>query len=142
MSDSSGTTMLMPTLVRTPDQHEPMPLRTPLLKSSTETGLQVAGLQGLATDPGHLKTSHMGRPIVKCVKGVWQNFWRCGGLNPGPFTCKANALPLSYIPELMLDKPNSLPYLTALSVIFVKNLLPTARLELAIFGLGDRRLIH
>ena len=24
--------------------------------------------------------------------------WRCGGLNPGPFTCKANALPLSYIP--------------------------------------------
>ena len=30
---------------------------------------------------------------------VHQNFmWRCGGLNPGPFTCKANALPLSYIP--------------------------------------------
>ena len=26
--------------------------------------------------------------------------WRCGGLNPGPFTCKANALPLSYIPFL------------------------------------------
>ena len=25
-------------------------------------------------------------------------FWRCRGLNPGPFTCKANALPLSYIP--------------------------------------------
>ena len=25
--------------------------------------------------------------------------WRCGGLNPGPFTCKANALPLSYIPD-------------------------------------------
>ena len=24
--------------------------------------------------------------------------WRCGGSNPGPFTCKANALPLSYIP--------------------------------------------
>jgi len=24
----------------------------------------------------------------------------------------------------------------------VKNVLPTARLELAIFGLGDRRLIH
>ena len=29
---------------------------------------------------------------------MWQKFWRCGGLNPGPFTCKANALPLSYIP--------------------------------------------
>ena len=24
--------------------------------------------------------------------------WRCRGLNPGPFTCKANALPLRYIP--------------------------------------------
>ena len=24
--------------------------------------------------------------------------WRCQGSNPGPFTCKANALPLSYIP--------------------------------------------
>ena len=28
--------------------------------------------------------------------------WRCGGLNPGPFTCKANALPLSYIPWLWM----------------------------------------
>ena len=27
-----------------------------------------------------------------------KNQWRCGGSNPGPFTCKANALPLSYIP--------------------------------------------
>ena len=26
------------------------------------------------------------------------NLWRCRGLNPGPFTCKANALPLRYIP--------------------------------------------
>ena len=26
------------------------------------------------------------------------NIWRCRGLNPGPFTCEANALPLSYIP--------------------------------------------
>lgn len=25
-------------------------------------------------------------------------FWRCRGLNPGPHTCKACALPLSYIP--------------------------------------------
>ena len=23
--------------------------------------------------------------------------WRCLGSNPGPFTCKANAVPLSYI---------------------------------------------
>ena len=31
-------------------------------------------------------------------KHVRQKEWRCGGSNPGPFTCKANALPLSYIP--------------------------------------------
>ena len=30
-----------------------------------------------------------------------QKEWRCGGSNPGPFTCKANALPLSYIPSVM-----------------------------------------
>ena len=27
--------------------------------------------------------------------------WRCRGSNPGPFTCKANALPLSHIPQLL-----------------------------------------
>ena len=42
----------------------------------------------------------------------------------------------------MLEKPNSSSYQPDLTVIFVKNVLPTARLELAIFGLGDRRLIH
>ena len=31
-----------------------------------------------------------------------EKIWRCGGLNPGPFTCKANALPLSYIPLIPL----------------------------------------
>ena len=30
-----------------------------------------------------------------------KNTWRCRGLNPGPFTCKANALPLRYIPSLI-----------------------------------------
>ena len=30
--------------------------------------------------------------------------WRCRGLNPGPFTCKANALPLSYIPYLFFKR--------------------------------------
>ena len=30
-----------------------------------------------------------------------KNNWRCRGSNPGPFTCKANALPLSYIPMLL-----------------------------------------
>ena len=33
------------------------------------------------------------RILVKFVK-----IWSCGGSNPGPFTCKANALPLSYNP--------------------------------------------
>ena len=28
---------------------------------------------------------------------IWES-WRCRGLNPRPFTCEANALPLSYIP--------------------------------------------
>ena len=33
--------------------------------------------------------------------------WRCRGLNPGPFTCKANALPLRYIPYyLCCEIPN------------------------------------
>ena len=27
-----------------------------------------------------------------------KRMWRCRGLNPGPLTCKASALPLSYIP--------------------------------------------
>ena len=38
------------------------------------------------------KLSYSLRPTKKV------NSWRCRGLNPGPFTCKANALPLSYIP--------------------------------------------
>ena len=70
--------------------------------------------------------------------------WRCGGSNPGPFTCKANALPLSYIPcvgdgdfissnieEDIVDMNNQ-----------QKERVPTGGLEPPIFGLGDRRLIH
>src|SRR4029434_4635736 len=30
----------------------------------------------------------------------FKRFWRCRGTIPGPHTCKACALPLSYIPEL------------------------------------------
>ena len=29
-----------------------------------------------------------------------KKIWRCGGLNPGLFACKANTLPLSYIPSV------------------------------------------
>ena len=45
--------MLMQALVRTPDQHDPVTTRTPLLKSSLRTCLPVAGLQELATTPGN-----------------------------------------------------------------------------------------
>ena len=59
---------------------------------------------GLST-PG-LEIILMGRAevwlhVVQIIRGAWKsskNIWRCRGLNPGPFTCKANALPLRYIP--------------------------------------------
>ena len=44
--------MLMQALVRTPDQHESVTNRNPLLKPSNRTCLQVAGLQERATAPG------------------------------------------------------------------------------------------
>ena len=37
--------------------------------------------------------------VVSCSK-----LWRYGGSNPRPFTCKANALPLSYIPSSRIGK--------------------------------------
>ena len=33
------------------------------------------------------------------TRSYTKHTWRCRGSNPGPFTCKANALPLSYIPN-------------------------------------------
>ena len=42
---------------------------------------------------------------------VWKKVtthWRCRGLNPGPFTCKANALPLRYIPLIEIKQQISL----------------------------------
>ena len=42
----------MVALVRTPDRHEPVTSRTPSLKPSHNTCLQVAGLQEHATAPG------------------------------------------------------------------------------------------
>ena len=43
----------------------------------------------------------------KCWKKVTTR-WRCRGLNPGPFTCKANALPLRYIPLMEIKQQISL----------------------------------
>ena len=41
------------------------------------------------------------RPQLQSCEIVIKSMWRCGGSSPGPFTCKANALPLSYIPSVM-----------------------------------------
>jgi hypothetical protein len=49
VSSSPRATILMPSLVRTPDRHRTSNGRTPDLKPSTEPGLQVAGLQEHAT---------------------------------------------------------------------------------------------
>ena len=48
---SAEVTILMPSLVRTPDRHRTTPNRTPDLKPSTKPGLQAAGLQEYATTP-------------------------------------------------------------------------------------------
>ena len=47
--------ILMPSLVRTPSQRESLSTRTPDLKSSSTSGLQVAGLQEYATTPSRKK---------------------------------------------------------------------------------------
>ena len=72
--------------------------------------------------------------------------WRCRGSNPGPFTCKANALPLSHIPML--------PKLSAVGEIF--SLFPSSSvvmyilfystrkpaLQLPVFSVDHRRGLH
>ena len=50
--DSSPVPMLMPALVRTLDRHESLSIRCPVLKPSTNSGLQVAGLQKVAKPSG------------------------------------------------------------------------------------------
>ena len=40
-------------------------------------------------------------PVFFMQSECYNLVWRCRGLNPRPFTCKANALPLSYIPTLI-----------------------------------------
>ena len=70
--------------------------------------------------------------------------WRCGGSNPGPFTCKANALPLSYIP--CVGDEDFICSNIEEDHVGMNNQqkvhVPTGGLEPPIFGLGDRRLIH
>ncbi|KAJ9589729.1 hypothetical protein L9F63_017068, partial [Diploptera punctata] len=54
---SPRASILMPSLVRTPSQREALSTRTPVLKSSSIPGLQVAGLQEYATTPGRQNAS-------------------------------------------------------------------------------------
>ena len=49
---SARDTILMPSLVRTPNRHRYMTIRTPELKPSSKPGLKVARLQECTTTPG------------------------------------------------------------------------------------------
>ena len=62
----------------------PLRMRAPVVCSRRDSSGAVPGACGGLK---RLLPSNMG-----------QKSWRCGGSNPRPFTCKANALPLSYIP--------------------------------------------
>ena len=63
------------------------------------------------------------RPQLPYYSAWIKNDWRCRGSNPGPFTCKANALPLSYIPiwiffTFLFSICNTF-YMSVSSVIFI-----------------------
>ena len=45
-------------------------------------------------------------PLEKYHKFRQEKRWRCGESNPGPLTCEASALPLSYIPLYTLGFPS------------------------------------
>ena len=49
--------------------------------------------------PEKVDVMNLGHKLSEMLKK--NPHWRCRGLNPGPFTCKANALPLRYIPFLI-----------------------------------------
>ena len=46
--------------------------------------------------------------VIPSLVDHTKHTWRCRGSNPGPFTCKANALPLSYIPNSLKLGVNNL----------------------------------
>ena len=77
------------------------------------------------------------RTKLKTIHPIW-------GSNPGPFTCKANALPLSYIP--CVGDGDFICSNIEEDHVGMNNQqkvhVPTGGLEPPIFGLGDRRLIH
>ena len=60
---------------------------------------QLAGFEPTRAEPIGFQVQRLNHSATTaCVLHLAQKVWRCGGSNPGPFTCKANALPLSYIP--------------------------------------------
>ena len=78
------------------------------------------------------------RPQLLAVCKFVKNMWRCRGSNPGPFTCKANALPLSYIPnyEIPLKETPKLYWLT-ISIPYSESIEIAARSYLWRQGTAD-----
>ena len=60
--------------------------------------------------------------------------WRCRGSNPGPFTCKANALPLSYNPKDANVRLKVLPDFTYRTFIGLFTLVVQYIILFSIFG--------
>lgn len=60
ISNSFKMPILMPSLVWTPDRHGAHENRTPVLKPSSDSSLQVAGLQEHATTPSGMWTKYNG----------------------------------------------------------------------------------
>ena len=67
---------------------------------------QALGGQGRPTGPGEdqCPSSSLHLPLPEAGESGQKYPWRCWGLNPGPPTCEAGALPLSYIPWFSLRK--------------------------------------
>ena len=62
----------------------------------------MAGFEPTRAEPIGFQVQRLNHSATTAIWNLSQKIsWRCGGLNPGPFTCKANALPLSYIPYLL-----------------------------------------
>ena len=57
-----------------------------------------------------IRMNHSKTKVIKILNTLKKvtTRWRCRGLNPGPFTCKANALPLRYIPLIEIKQQISL----------------------------------
>ena len=106
---------------------------------------QLAGFEPTRAEPIGFQVQRLNHSATTaCVMHLGKKVWRCGGSNPGPFTCKANALPLSYIP--CVSDEDFICSNIEEDRVGINNQqkvhVPTGGLEPPIFGLGDRRLIH